>query len=540
MIHSIEELNELANKRKCNEDSCKDELRVCIGSSCASLGSEQLTKELMKELKTDTKISKKCKIKGVGCNGLCSAAIMVAKYKNKSDEEIIYGGITPDDKESLKELAIEDTILEDKKLDMSGAFFTQQKKIVLENAGIIDPNDIEDYIAHDGYLALFTALEDMVPSEVIDEVKLSGLRGRGGGGYPTGLKWETVSKVDSNQKYIVCNGDEGDPGAFMDRAVMEADPHKIIEGMALAGYACEASKGYIYVRAEYPTAVEKLNKAIKQAKKHGILGNNIANTNFSFDIEVRLGGGAFVCGEATALVTSIEGNRGNPRQKPPHLSDYGLWGEPTILNNVETFANIAPIIRNGAKWYNSIGTAKSTGTKVFALTGHIKNTGLVEVPMGISLRELIYEVGGGLPENSKLKAIQTGGPSGGCIPEELLDTSVDYDSLKAVGSIMGSGGLIVMDQSSNMVEVARFFMDFSKSESCGKCVPCRVGTTELADLLDKFIKKEAKPSDFDLLKSMCEVVKDGSLCGLGQTAPNPVQSTIKYFENEYIEGIKND
>jgi len=540
MIHSIEELNELVNKRKCNEDSSKDELRVCRGSSCSSLGSDILVKELTKELKTDIEKSKKCKIKGVGCNGLCSASIIVSKYKNQNNKEIMYGGITQDDKENLKELMINDTILENKKLDMSGSFFTRQKKIVLENAGIIDPNDIEDYISHNGYLALFTVLEDMVPSEVINEIKLSGLRGRGGGGYPTGLKWETVSKVDSNQKYIVCNGDEGDPGAFMDRAVMEADPHKVIEGMAIAGYACGASKGYIYVRAEYPTAVERLNKAIKQARKYGILGNSISNTNFSFDIEVRLGGGAFVCGEATALITSIEGNRGNPRQKPPHLSDYGLWGEPTILNNVETFANIAPIIRNGAKWYNSIGTEKSTGTKVFALTGHIKNTGLVEVPMGISLRELIYEVGGGLPENSKLKAIQTGGPSGGCIPEELLDTSVDYDSLKAVGSIMGSGGLIVMDQTSNMVEVARFFMDFSKSESCGKCVPCRVGTTELADLLDKFIKKEAKPSDFELLKSMCEVVKDGSLCGLGQTAPNPVKSTIKYFENEYIEGIKND
>ena len=540
MIHSIEELKELAKKRKCTEDSCKDELRVCIGSSCASLGSVELAKELTKEIKTDTVKNKKCKIKGVGCNGLCSAAIMVSKYHKKLDEEIIYGGIEKEDKEKLKELIVDDNILSDKKLDMKTSFFTQQKKIVLENAGIIDPNDIEDYISYEGYLALFTALEDMMPSEVIEEVKKSGLRGRGGGGYPTGLKWETVAKVDSEQKYIVCNGDEGDPGAFMDRAVMEADPHKVIEGMILAGFACGATKGYIYVRAEYPTAVEKLNKAIKQAKKYGILGNNIANTNFSFDIEVRLGGGAFVCGEATALITSIEGNRGNPRQKPPHLSDYGLWGEPTILNNVETFANIAPIIRNGGEWYASIGTEKSAGTKVFALTGHIKNTGLVEVPMGISLRELIYEVGGGLPEGSKLKAIQTGGPSGGCIPEELLDTSVDYDSLKAVGSIMGSGGLIVMDEKSNMVEVARFFMDFSKSESCGKCVPCRVGTTELTVLLDKFIAHEAKPSDFELLKSICEVVKDGSLCGLGQTAPNPVQSTIKYFEKEYLEGIKND
>lgn len=540
MISSLEELQELANKKRCNEDSCKDELRVCIGSSCVALGSDELQKDLTKEVKADEQKKKKCRVKGVGCNGLCSAAIMVSKYHASKDEEVIYGDINTDDKEKLKELIDDDSILSEKKLDMSGAFFTEQKKIVLENAGVIDPNDIEDYIAHDGYLALFTALEDMTPTEVVEQVKLSGLRGRGGGGYPTGLKWETVAKVDSDQKYIVCNGDEGDPGAFMDRAVMEADPHKVIEGMTLAGFACGADKGYIYVRAEYPTAVEKLNKAIKQAKKHGILGNNIANTSFSFDLEIRLGGGAFVCGEATSLVTSIEGNRGNPRQKPPHLSDYGLWGEPTILNNVETFANIAPIIRNGGEWYKGIGTEKSAGTKVFALTGHIKNTGLVEVPMGISLRDLIYEVGGGVPEGSKLKAIQTGGPSGGCIPESLLDTSVDYDSLKAVGSIMGSGGLIVMDESSNMVEVARFFMDFCKSESCGKCVPCRVGTTELTDLLDKFLKKEAKPSDFDLLKDMCEVVQDGSLCGLGQTAPNPVLSTIKYFEKEYLEGIKND
>ncbi len=539
MIQSIEDLEEIANKKKCTEKSCKDELRVCIGSSCAALGSQELEKSLGKKVKSK-ELHKKCKVKGVGCNGLCSAAIMVMGYDKEKDEEIIYGGIETTDEDRLLALIEDGTQLDDKVLDTNTPFFTQQKKIVLENAGIVDPNDIDDYIAHNGYRALFTALEDMSPEEVIEEMKISGLRGRGGGGYPTGLKWETVLKVESSQKYIVCNGDEGDPGAFMDRAVMEADPHKIIEGMAIAGFACGASRGFIYVRAEYPIAVEKLNKAIKQARKKGILGNKIANSNFDFDIEIRLGGGAFVCGEATALVASIEGNRGNPRQKPPHLSDYGLWGEPTILNNVETFANVAPIIRNGGAWYKAIGTEKSSGTKVFALTGHIQNTGLVEVPMGITLRDLIEKIGGGVPNGGKLKAIQTGGPSGGCIPEEMLDITVDYDSLKAVGSIMGSGGLIVMDESSNMVEVARFFMDFSKSESCGKCVPCRVGTTELTELLDKFIKKEAKPSDFDLLKEMCEVVQDASLCGLGQTAPNPVLSTIKYFEQEYLEGIKND
>lgn len=539
MIHSIEELQELANSKKCSDSGCHEELRVCVGSSCASLGSKEMQKELGKRVKEEG-LEKRCKVKGVGCNGLCSEAIMVAHYHQKDGKESLYGGVVSEDVEEFIQTLHGKAPLDSKKCDTTSSFFTKQKKVVLENAGIVDPDDIEDYIAHNGYFALFKALEDMTPLEVIEEVKLSGLRGRGGGGYPTGLKWETVYKVESDQKYIVCNGDEGDPGAFMDRAVMEADPHKVIEGMAIAGFACGASKGFIYVRAEYPIAVEKLNKAIKQARLQGILGNNIANSGFSFDLEVRLGGGAFVCGEATALIASIEGNRGNPRQKPPHLSDYGLWSEPTILNNVETFANIAPIIRNGGEWYKRMGTEGSSGTKVFALTGHIKNTGLVEVPMGITLRELVNEIGGGVSGGGKLKAIQTGGPSGDCIPEHLLDTPVDYDSLKAIGSIMGSGGLIVMDEESNMVEVARFFMDFCKSESCGKCVPCRVGTTELTELLDKFIAKEATQKDFDLLVSMCEVVKSASLCGLGQTAPNPVLSTIKYFEHEYREGIKND
>jgi bidirectional [NiFe] hydrogenase diaphorase subunit len=452
------------------------------------------------------------------------------EQNNKTHRETINGNHHFEDKNLLK----------NKMLDTNESYFTKQHKIVLENAGIIDPTDINDYIAHAGYVALFRALEELQPTDIIQEIKLSGLRGRGGGGYPTGLKWETVSKVQSTQKYIICNGDEGDPGAFMDRAIMEADPHKVIEGMILAGYACGASKGYVYVRAEYVNAVEKLNMAIKQCKKIGILGNNIASSSFSFDLEVRLGGGAFVCGEATALIASAQGNRGTPRQKPPHLSDSGLFGEPTLLNNVETFANISSIIKNGSSWYAAIGTKNSTGTKVFALSGHIKNTGLVEIPMGLSLRELIYDIGGGITGTGKLKAIQTGGPSGGCIPESLLDVSVDYDSLEAIGSIIGSGGLIVLDDSSNMVEVARFFMDFSQSESCGKCVPCRVGTVELRDLLDKFIAKIATPEDFELLKNLCEVVKDSSLCGLGQTAPNPILSTMKYFEEEYIQGIQND
>ncbi|XOB61934.1 NuoF family protein [Campylobacterota bacterium DY0563] len=538
MLDSLEDLEKLAIEKRDLKRNSHEELRVCVGSGCCSLGSEELLKNLKKDVK-ENNLEDRCKVKGVGCSGLCSEAIMVSHYHKVKDSASIYSKITSDSSNSFIETLNKQTPIKDKKCDVTQSFFTSQKKIVLENAGIVDPDDIDDYIAYDGYLALYTALENMSPQEVINEIKISGLRGRGGGGYPTGLKWETVAKVEAEQKYIVCNGDEGDPGAFMDRAIMEADPHKIIEGMTLAGYACGATKGFIYVRAEYPIAVQKLNKAIKQARVKGILGNQIADSGFSFDIQVRLGGGAFVCGEATALVASIEGNRGNPRQKPPHLSDYGLWKSPTVLNNVETFANIAPIIRNSGEWFKSIGTEKSPGTKVFALTGHIKNTGLVEVPMGITLRELIYEVGGGLSEGKKLKAIQTGGPSGGCIPEELLDIPVDYESLKSIGSIMGSGGLIVMDDSSNMVEVARFFMDFCQSESCGKCVPCRVGTLELKNLLDKFIKKDATKSDYELLKNMCEVVRDTSLCGLGQTAPNPVLSTIKYFENEYLEGIKD-
>lgn len=413
----------------------------------------------------------------------------------------------------------------------------KERRVVLENVGVIDPDNIEDYIANGGYMSLFRALDEMSPKEIIEEVKISGLRGRGGGGYPTGLKWESVSKVISEQKYIICNGDEGDPGAFMDRAIMESDPHRVLEGMAIAGYACGANRGYIYVRAEYPIAVERLNRAIKQATKLGILGENIAHSGFNFSIEIRLGAGAFVCGEATALIASIEGGRGNPRQKPPHLSDHGLWGKPTVLNNVETLANIAPIIKNGGAWFRAIGTENSSGTKVFALTGHIKNTGLVEVEMGTTLRELIFDIGGGVENGRKFKAIQSGGPSGGCIPEHLLDLQVDYESLKSAGSIMGSGGLIVIDEGSNMVEIARFFMDFCRSESCGKCTPCRVGTTELTVLLDKFIKKEATRSDFELLKEMCNMVKSTSLCGLGQTAPNPVLSTIRYFEDEYLAGI---
>lgn len=535
MIVSINDLKEIANNKNLHEK----EMRVCMGTSCLALGASELQKNLQSELESRS-LTKRCSVKNVGCYGLCANGTLVSHQDNTTNENTLYENLSSENAKEFVDILENSHSLEEKKCDMEQAFFTQQKKIVLENIGIIDPDDIEDYIAHDGYFSLFRVLDEMSPKDVIEEIKMSGLRGRGGGGYPTGLKWESVSKIIAEQKYIICNGDEGDPGAFMDRAVMESDPHKVLEGMAIAGYACGAEKGYIYVRAEYPLALEKLNRAIKQATRLGILGQNIGHSNFSFTIEIRLGAGAFVCGEATALITSIEGNRGNPRQKPPHLSDRGLWGEPTILNNVETFANIAPIIRHGAEWYKAIGTESSSGTKVFALSGHIKNTGLVEVPMGTTLRELIYEIGGGVPHGKKLKAIQSGGPSGGCIPESLLDLNVDYESLKAVGAMMGSGGLIVIDDSSNMVEIARFFMDFCKEESCGKCTPCRVGTTELTLLLEKFVNKKASQNDFELLKEMCEVVKSSSLCGLGQTAPNPVISTIKYFENEYLEGISDD
>ena len=538
-IATLQDLEEIAESLQCGKEETLEELRVCIGSSCLSQGADAIEEGLREAIK-EKGLEEKCRVKGVGCNGLCANGPLVSHCNSKKSEPTLYERIDINDVYELIKSVENDMLYEEKLCDTSQPFFTKQKKLVLANAGIIDPGEIEDYIAHGGYRELFKVLIDMTPTDVINEVKISGLRGRGGGGFPTGLKWESVSKVQSEQKYIVCNGDEGDPGAFMDRALMEADPHKVIEGIAIAGYACGATKGYIYVRAEYPVAVEKLDRAIKQARKVGILGNNIAHSNFDFDVEIRLGGGAFVCGEATALITSIEGNRGNPRQKPPHLSDYGLWGEPTVLDNVETLANIPLIMEKGGEWFKGIGTEKSSGTKIFALTGHIKNTGLVEVPMGITLRELIYEIGGGVTEGRKLKAIQTGGPSGGCIPVEHLDLPIDYDSLKSVGTIMGSGGMIIIDDSSNMVEIAHFFMDFCKSESCGKCTPCRVGTTQMTLLLEKFMKKEATKADFELLKQMCEVVKGASLCGLGQTAPNPVLSTIRYFENEYLEGIKDD
>jgi bidirectional [NiFe] hydrogenase diaphorase subunit len=411
--------------------------------------------------------------------------------------------------------------------------------VVLENSGKIDPEKIDEYIGVDGYGALIHAVTEMTPAEVIQEVSRSGLRGRGGAGYPTGLKWGTVAKAGSGMKYVICNADEGDPGAFMDRSVLESDPHRVIEGMIIAAYAVGASRGYIYVRAEYPLAVKRLGVAIREAHRRGFLGNEICGTKFGLDIELRLGAGAFVCGEETALIASIEGKRGMPRPRPPYPAQSGLWEMPTLINNVETYANVPPILRRGSAWYAAMGSAKSKGTKVFALTGRVKNTGLIEVPMGMTLREIVFDIGGGMAEGRKFKAVQTGGPSGGCIPEQFLDIAVDYESLVQAGSIMGSGGMIVMDDTSCMVNVARFFMEFCMTESCGKCIPCRAGTAQMYELLTRFTLGTGTKRDLEMLTDLCEMVSATSLCGLGQTAPNPVVSTLRYFQDEYREHLES-
>jgi len=418
-------------------------------------------------------------------------------------------------------------------LDLNDPFFTRQLKIVLANSGYIDPESVHDYVAMGGYQALAKVLTEMTPEEVIEEIKASGLRGRGGAGYPTGLKWELVRRQPGDIKYVICNADEGDPGAFMDRSVLEGDPHRVLEGMAIAAYAVGAQQGYIYVRGEYGLAIQRLQLAIRQAERERLLGNRIFETTFGFRVDLRIGAGAFVCGEETALIASIEGKRGTPRQRPPYPPERGLWGKPTLINNVETFANVPPIIMNGARWFASIGTETSKGTKVFALAGAVRNTGLVEVPMGTPLRTILFEIGGGVPEGRQFKAAQTGGPSGGCIPAELLDVPVDYESLAAIGSIMGSGGLIVLDDSSSMVDVARFFMEFCMDESCGKCIPCRAGTVQMHEILSRFSRREATRQDLELLEELCVLLKETSLCGLGQTAPNPVMSTLRYFRHEY-------
>ena len=528
---NLDDLAELAEQFRAADPVVEREVRVCVAASCQSSGASPVFDALVASL-GDGKPA--CKVKGVGCMGLCSAGPLVSVADKDGDLEgsVLYRDVAPEDAEDIV-ASLDGPPLERLRCATDHPFFARQQKIVLEHAGIIDPNSFKGYVAVGGYAALIQALSEMTPTDVLREVTASGLRGRGGGGYPTGLKWSTVAKMPGAQKYVICNADEGDPGAFMDRAILESDPHRVLEGMAIAAYAIGASKAYVYIRAEYPLAVERLQTAIRKAKRAGFLGNKIGDTQFSLEVEIRLGAGAFVCGEETALMASIEGLRGQPRPRPPYPAESGLWGHPTLINNVETFANIAPIIREGGEWFASIGTENSKGTKVFALAGTIANTGLIEVPMGTSLRDIIDSIGGGIPGGKSFKAVQTGGPSGGCIPEQHLDIAVDYDSLKTLGTMMGSGGMIVMDESSCMVDVARYFMEFCMTESCGKCIPCRTGTQQMHAILDKLAKAQATSADLALLEELCEVVQSTSLCGLGQTAPNPVLSTLRYFRDEY-------
>jgi bidirectional [NiFe] hydrogenase diaphorase subunit len=527
-----EELEQIVEEQIAARGEVARSVNVCMAAGCMSCQSQSVKDALDKEV-ISRGIEKKCQVKGVGCMGLCAEGPLVS-----TDSGVLYQHVTAADAAEVVD-GLEKGPVERLLCPTDVPFFQRQKKIVLENSGIIDPERVEDYIGAAGYGALIYALTDKTSMQVIDEVVRSGLRGRGGAGYPTGLKWSTVAKASGKQKYVICNADEGDPGAFMDRSVLESDPHRVLEGMLIAGYAVGASEGYIYVRAEYPLAIKRLRTAIRQAERLGLLGSNICGTRFSFRVDLRLGAGAFVCGEETALISSVEGKRGTPRPRPPYPAQEGLFGEPTLINNVETYANIPPIIRNGGDWYAKIGTEKSKGTKVFALAGRIRNTGLVEVPMGITLREIVFEIGGGIPDGRKFKAVQTGGPSGGCLPAEFLDMPVDYESLARAGSIMGSGGMIVMDESSCMVDVARYFMEFCMTESCGKCVPCRVGTYQMKQLLDRITNRDATAKEIGQLEFLCELLKNTSLCGLGQSAPNPVVSTMRYFPEEYKAHVED-
>ena len=524
---------------------------ICGGTGCTSSGSQKINEQFVASLEKYG-LTEEVKLVQTGCFGLCALGPVVIVHPDGT----FYSRVTADDVDEIvsehllkgrvvERLVYSDTGEEATDVDVANlslndtAFYKTQNRVVLRNCGVIDPEDINEYIAMDGYAALGKVLTEMTPQEVIDVISDSGLRGRGGGGFPTGRKWALTAPNQADQKYVVCNADEGDPGAFMDRSILEGDPHALIEAMAIAGYAIGANQGYIYVRAEYPVAVERLKIAIKQAKEQGLLGDDILGTGFKFDIELRLGAGAFVCGEETALMTSIEGHRGEPRPRPPFPAVKGLFGKPTILNNVETYANVCQIILNGADWFSGFGTETSKGTKVFALGGKITNVGLVEVPMGTTLREIVEEIGGGVPNGKKFKAAQTGGPSGGCIPACHIDVPIDFEHLSALGSMMGSGGLIVMDEDTCMVDIAKFFLDFTVDESCGKCTPCRIGTKRLHELIDKITKGNATIEDIDLIKELCEHMKSASLCALGQTASNPVVSTMRYFEDEYVAHVKD-
>lgn len=521
---------------------------ICGGTGCTSSGSQSIQEAFAANIEANG-LTEEVKLVQTGCFGLCALGPVVIVYPDGT----FYSRVTPEDvKEIVEEHLLKGRIVErlvysdtgaEEKADnevvplSETAFYKSQNRVVLRNCGVINPEEIDEYIAMDGYAALGKALTEMTPEEVIKTISDSGLRGRGGGGFPTGFKWSLCAPNKADQKYVVCNADEGDPGAFMDRSILEGDPHCIIEAMAIAGYAIGATKGYVYVRAEYPIAVERLQKAIDAAYEYGLLGKNIFDSGFDFDLYIRLGAGAFVCGEETALMTSIEGNRGEPRPRPPYPAVKGLYGKPTVENNVETFANIPQIILKGVDWFTSMGTEKSKGTKVFALGGKIEHTGLVEIPMGTTLRHIIYDIGGGIPGGKKFKAAQTGGPSGGCIPESLIDTEVDFDNLTAIGCMMGSGGLIVMDEDNCMVDMAKFFLEFTVDESCGKCTPCRVGTKRLLEMLDDITKGKGTLEDIDRLEEFCYYIKQNSLCGLGQTAPNPVLATLKFFRDEYVAHV---
>ena len=520
-----EELTERKKAELERQAGFADRLHCCGAAGCQSCGGDAVRKALT-EAVAARGLAERVEVVGTGCLGLCSRGPIVWRQSDGS----LWLDAQPGDAAALLDPTAARP--EGRVVDRTHPFFARQQRIVLANAGKVDPERLDSYIAADGYAALAYAVSELKPAEVIAEIRIAGLRGRGGAGYPTGVKWELVQKQPGNKKYVVCNADEGDPGAFMDRSVLEGDPHRVLEGMAIAGYAVGAERGFVYVRGEYGLAIERLQKAIKQAEREGILGQRVLDSGFSFRIDIRIGAGAFVCGEETALLASVEGRRGEPRPRPPYPPEKGLWGHPTLINNVETFANVAPIIREGGAWFATIGTAKSKGTKVFAVAGKTQHTGLVEVPMGTSMRTIVEEIAGGIAGGGKVKAIQTGGPSGGCIPERLLDVPVDYESLTALGAMMGSGGLIVMDDATSMVDVARYFMEFCTDESCGKCVPCRAGTVQMLGLLERFCRGEGTTDDLAKLERLAGLLRATALCGLGQTAPNPVLSVLRYFPDE--------
>lgn len=533
---NLSELGEMAQKELSKQEAFPCRLLCCASTPCLSSGGEEIQKHL-KTLIREKKLNAELQLVATGCMGPCSRGPLV-KVQKIGHDEIVYENVSVSfAEEILNTHATQAGTLDAQVVPQNDPFFKKQKKVVLANSGNIDPERLEDYVAHGGYAALGHVLTEMTPEDVCQEIIQSGLKGRGGAGFPSGIKWDMVRKERAERKFVVANGDEGDPGAYMDRTLMESDPHRVLEGMAIAAYAIGADQGFVYVRGEYPIAAKRLQRAIRMAERRGFLGTRVMDTGFNFRVDIRMGAGAFVCGEETALMASIMGKRGQPVPRPPYPAHKGLWQSPTLINNVETFGNVAPIIAMGAEAYAKIGTETSKGTKLFALAGKVKYTGLIEVPMGITLREIVYDIGGGIPDGAAFKAAQTGGPSGGCIPQAHLDTSMDYDSLRKLGSIMGSGGLIVMDETSCMPDVAKFFMEFCTDESCGKCVPCRVGTVQMHRILERITTGRGSMADIALLETLCDMVGQTSLCGLGQTAPNPVLSTLRYFREEYVAHV---